>query len=179
MIKKLEKGLVQVYTGNGKGKTTAAFGLALRASGHGMKSIVIQFMKNDKNYGEFLAQKRLSPLITVRQFGLCSFVDRSNPSQEDIKLASEGIAFAKEITKGKEFDIVILDEINCAINFGLVEAKDILEIMENKNSQIELVLTGRYAPAEIMERADLVTEMKEIKHYYKDKRMSSREGIER
>jgi len=178
MNKGLEKGLIQVYTGDGKGKTTAALGLALRASGHKLKSIVVQFMKGDKSYGEIIAHSRLSPFITVKQFGLCTFVDRNNPSEEDIKLAAEGIAFSRNIAEGKEFDILILDEINCAVDFGLVSVDDVLNIIKNKNPQMELILTGRYAPAKIIEKADLVTEMKEIKHYYNEQKIPSREGIE-
>ncbi|RMF98560.1 MAG: cob(I)yrinic acid a,c-diamide adenosyltransferase [Candidatus Schekmanbacteria bacterium] len=177
-MKKFKEGFIQVYTGSGKGKTTAALGLALRAAGHGFKSMIIQFMKGDKNYGEIIAHHHLSPYITIRQFGLCTFVDKNNPSAEDLKLASEGIGFARKISKGNEFDILVLDEINCAVDFGLVKEEELLDIMENKNPHMELILTGRYASRKIIEKADLVTEMKEIKHYYRNKKITSREGIE-
>ena len=173
----MEKGLIQVYTGNGKGKTTAALGLALRAIGHGMKVLVIQFMKGNIHYGELETAKKLSPYLTIKQMGRETFVSKTNPDPMDIQLAQEGFSLAKEAIEGKEYDIVVLDEINVAIDYGLIPLSDLLLLLDSKPEGVELILTGRNAKSEIMERADLVTEMVEHKHYYR-KGVSAREGIE-
>jgi cob(I)alamin adenosyltransferase len=174
----MEKGLIQVYTGNGKGKTTAALGLALRAVGHGMKVLIIQFMKGNINYGELESAKKLSSSLTIKQAGRETFVSKANPDPIDIKMAEEGFSIAKKATAGKEYDIVILDEINVAIDYGLISLTDLLLLLDTKPEGVELILTGRNAKSEIMERADLVTEMMERKHYYHDKGISARKGIE-
>jgi cob(I)alamin adenosyltransferase len=174
--KKLNPGRVQVYTGDGKGKTTAALGLALRAAGHGLKVYMVQFMKGDPDYGELKAVSALEG-ITVRQFGRLDFVDRDRPDPEDVRLAREALAHAGEVAQSGRYDVVILDEINVAMDFGLVEIADVLALIKEKPEEVELVLTGRYAPVEVIQAADLVTEMKEIKHYYRHGG-AARDGIE-
>lgn len=169
-------GTIQVYTGDGKGKTTAALGQALRAAGHNFKIIVIQFMKGKINYGELEAVKKL-PNFTIEQYGLPTFVDKDSPSKEDVSLAKKGFARAKEVIMGGNYDFVILDEINIALDYGLVPLDELLELIKNKPGNVELILTGRYAPPEIIKIADLVTEMKEIKHHYR-KGIQARKGIE-
>jgi cob(I)alamin adenosyltransferase len=173
----MERGLIQVYTGNGKGKTTAALGLALRAVGHGMKVLMIQFMKGDHS-GELESSKRLSPYLTLKQIGRKTFVSKSNPDPKDLQLAQEGFSMAKKAVQDNVYDIVILDEINLAIDHGLISIKDLLQLMDSKPDTVELILTGRYAKREILEKADLVTDMVDRKHYY-DKGVPAREGIER
>ncbi len=173
----MEKGLIQVYTGNGKGKTTAALGLALRAVGHGLKVLVIQFMKGNINYGELESSKKLSPFLTIIQSGRETFVSKTNPDPEDIRLAQDGFDLAKKTIAGEVHDIVILDEIIVAVDYGLIPLSDLLRFLDTKPSGVELILTGRNARPEILERADLVTEMVEQKHYFRNG-VSAREGVE-
>ena len=177
-MKEKRKGLVQVYTGDGKGKTTASLGLAIRACGHGLKSYVIQFMKGEIYYGELGTAEKLSDCLTITQMGRPDFVNRENPEPIDIELAGKALKLAREIIEGGKYDIVILDEVNVALDFGLIELSDVLDIIEKKPPHVELVLTGRNAAKEIINRADLVTEMVEIKHPYA-KGIASRIGIER
>jgi cob(I)alamin adenosyltransferase len=172
---KLERGLVQVYTGNGKGKTTAAFGLALRAIGRGLKVYVIQFIKGGFDYGELYIVDKL-PNLKLKAFGRGRFI-KGKPSQEDVKLAEEALLLAEKIIKGGEYDIVVLDEVNVALNLKLIGLDKVLELIKSKPKHVELVLTGRYAPNEVLETADLVTEMKEIKHPY-NAGYRARRGIE-
>ena len=176
--KKDRRGLVQVYTGNGKGKTTAALGLALRAAGHGKKSIVIQFMKGEIYYGELGAAKMLAPYLEIIQMGRPDFVNKNDPDPKDVRLAREALDLAKEILAGRRYDIVVLDEINVALDFGLVALSDVIALIDARPPETELILTGRYAKKEIIDRADLVTEMREIKHPY-NAGVEARLGIER
>jgi len=173
---KLEKGLVQVYTGEGKGKTSAAFGLALRAIGRGLKVYIIQFIKGGFDYGELYVVEKL-PNLTVKAFGRGKFVTKTPPDEEDVKLAEEAFELAKKIVKSGKYDLVILDEINIAVSLRLIDLKEVVKLIKNKPSNVELILTGRYAPKEIIESADLVTEMKEVKHPY-TKGLPPRKGIE-
>ncbi len=173
---KHKNGLVFVYTGNGKGKTTAALGLALRAIGHGRKVLIIQFMKG-RDYGETLAAEKYLPDLTLCKCGQDSFVIKNNLSPLDIELAQKGLEIAREAVYSERYDLVILDEIIVAINFDLVALHDVLDLMKNKPEMVDLGLTGRYAPPEIIELADLVTEMKEIKHPF-SKGVPAREGFE-
>lgn len=172
----LELGLVQVYTGNGKGKTTAALGAALRACGHGLRVWMVQFMKGSAEYGEVRIASRI-PGFTLVQAGLPTFVDREAPSAEDRRVAEEGWGKAWEVLKTGEHDIVILDEIHVAVDFGLVALDDLLRFIDAKPRSVELILTGRGAKPEIIERADLVSEVREVKHHYQHG-VAGRRGIE-
>ncbi len=173
---RLKQGFVQIYTGTGKGKTTAAIGLAIRAAGCGMKVFIGQFIKGMR-YSEIKCLEKLKENITVRQYGLRCFI-REKASQEDIKAAMAGFAEVKKVTMSGKYDVVILDELTIAEYFGLIPAHDILELMENKPANVELVLTGRKTSQELIDRADLVTEMREIKHYY-SRGITGRKGIEK
>jgi len=175
-MEKFNKGYIHIYTGNGKGKTTAALGLALRAAGSGMKVFIAQFIKGMK-YSEIKALQNYSTNIKVKQYGKGCFVFRE-PSEEDCDYAKKGLLEVEKIIKSKSFDLIILDEINIAVALNLIDVEDILKIMEEKPEELELVLTGRYAHKKLIKKADLVTEMKEIKHYYQEGVMA-RTGIER
>ncbi len=166
--------MIQVYTGNGKGKTTAALGLALRAAGAGLKVYIGQFCKG-RDYAELKALKKIKN-IKIEQFGRRCFIKKA-PSLEDIRLAKNGLEKIKKIIMGKKYTLVILDEINIALNLGLLSLKEILRLMEKTPQKIELVLTGRYAHPKILKMGDLVSEIKEKKHYYK-KGVAARKGIE-
>jgi len=174
---RLEKGYVQVYTGNSKGKTTAALGLAFRAMGCGLRTYMGQFMKGSPS-SELVSARMVSEFITIEQFGRGTLFDSLNlPTADDLRLAKEGIDKIKTAMFSGEYSIVILDEINTAIFFKLVELKDVLKLIKGKPAHVELVLTGRNAPPELIQEADLVTEMVEIKHYYQ-KGVLPRKGIE-
>ena len=159
------RGLVIVITGNGKGKTTSAFGQALRAVGQGYKVLIVQFMKGRK-YGEFIAAQKYLPHLTIHRSGLDSFVMRDNPAAVDIELAQQGFELAKKAITGGKYNMVILDEINVAVDFKLVDLKQVVEMIKNKPPALDLILTGRYAAKEIIKLADTVSEIKEIKHHY-------------
>jgi cob(I)alamin adenosyltransferase len=174
----LGQGYLQVYTGNGKGKTTAALGLSVRAAGHGLHTVILQFRKGWIDYGELEGVRMLSPYVEIRQAGRDTFVNRKNPDPEDVRLAREGWLAAKEIILGRKADIVVLDEINCAMDFGLLPVGEVVEFLRNKPAGMEIVLTGRGAPPEVIDLADLVTEMREVKHYYA-KGVDARVGVER
>jgi cob(I)alamin adenosyltransferase len=170
------KGYIQVYTGDGKGKTTAALGLALRAAGAGLKVFVAQFLKLG-DYSEITALKRMADLITVEQFGLGRFI-RGAPEPEDIAAARRGLARVQEIFAAGRHAVVILDEANVAAACGLFSPVDLLDLISTRPEGVEVILTGRNAAAEILARADLVTEMKALKHYYQEG-VAARVGIEK
>lgn len=172
----LQRGLVQVYTGDGKGKTTAALGLALRAAGQGLNVYIIQFMKGWAHYGELTALEH-QPNIILRQFGRPDFVDKEKPKPIDIQLARKALRHAQEIVASERYDLVILDEVNVALDYGLIDLDEVIALIENKPRKVELVLTGRYAHPRLIELADLVTEMVEVKHPYRQG-MEGRRGIE-
>ncbi|MDD5422681.1 MAG: cob(I)yrinic acid a,c-diamide adenosyltransferase [Candidatus Omnitrophota bacterium] len=174
MRKRLKDGLVQVYTGNGKGKTTAALGLALRASGAGLKICFFQFIKR----GDYSEKKALANIknITVIQCGRGCFV-KGKPRAKDIRLAQVGLDRCAAIIRSGEYDIVILDEINIAAKIGLVRVKDVIDVISDRPNFVEVVLTGRYCPAAIKSRADLVTNMRDVRHPFR-KHIHARRGIE-
>jgi len=173
---RLEKGLVQVYTGDGKGKTSAAFGLALRAVGRGLKVYVIQFIKGGFDYGELYVVERL-PNFKLKAFGRGKFVTDVPPTGDDVKLAKEAFELAKDVIGSGEYDVVVLDEINVALHLKLIGIKEVVDLIRHKPKHVELILTGRYVPPEVIELADLVTEMREVKHPY-TKGVPPRKGIE-
>jgi len=171
----VNEGLIHVYTGSGKGKTTAALGLGLRAAGAGYKVHMIQFMKG-RRYNELNSIKQVSR-FSVSQHGRDEFVNRENPEQIDIDLAQEGFHFAQKKITNDTYDVIILDEINVAVDFKLIDLNDVLKVMDTKPGSLELILTGRYAHPSVIQKADLVTEMLEIKHPYQ-KGITSRSGID-
>jgi cob(I)alamin adenosyltransferase len=171
-------GYIQVYTGNGKGKTTAALGQALRAAGHGLRSYIGQFLKGQA-YGELTAARRLAPEITIEQFGRKGFVHvTETPDEEDIRRARRGLERCRRAMLSGRYALVVLDEVNVALHFRLLSVKDILGFLDRKPADVEIILTGRYAPPALLRRADLVTEMKEKKHYY-NRGVRARAGIEK
>ena len=172
----VDKGLIQVYTGSGKGKTTAAMGLAMRAAGQGLRVYIVQFMKGWPYYGELSTVGR-HPNITLKQFGRPDFVDKEHPEPVDVRMAQDALEHGREIVMSGEYDLVILDEVNVALEWKLIELQDLLSLLEEKPEGVELVLTGRYAHPEVIARADVVTEMKEIKHPYQ-RGLTSRQGID-
>jgi len=173
-----QKGMIQVYTGDGKGKTTAALGLAFRAVGHGHKVVMIQFMKGPEQTGELVAAEKLAPLLMIKPMGRSGFIEKDRPDPEDRALALKALDYAKEIMLDHPIDILILDEINVAVSFGLLPVEAVLELINLKPDSMELVLTGRYADPMVLEKADLVTEMKNQKHYFAQG-VPDRVGIER
>lgn len=161
-----ESGLVIVYTGKGKGKTTAALGMALRAIGHNYKICMIQFIKGSWHYGEMSSSKRLEPEfeLTAVGKGFVGILDDKTPKEIHQKIAREAIQIAKEKVVSKKYNVVILDEINYAVNLGLIDVIDVLDLIKTKPETVTLVLTGNHARPEVIDAADLVTEMREIKH---------------
>jgi cob(I)alamin adenosyltransferase len=168
--------MIEVYTGDGKGKTTAALGMALRATGHGWRVLVIQFMKGDPKYGEIIAAKGVRNLTLV-QTGLPTFVEKGNPSPEDLAEAKRGFALAREALASGKYRMVILDEINVAVDYGLVKLEDAMALIDSCPASVELVFTGRGAKPAVIDRADLVSEVKEVKHPYQ-KGIVNRVGID-
>jgi len=168
--------MLEVYTGDGKGKTTAAFGLALRATGHGWKVLIIQFMKGSPDYGEITAAKGVKGL-TVVQTGLRTFVEKGNPSAEDLAEAARGLALAREALSSGRYRLIVLDEINVAVDYGLLRLDDALGLIDACPEDVELVFTGRGAKRAVLERADLVSEVREVKHPYQ-KGFVNRVGID-
>ena len=159
------RGLVIVITGDGKGKTTSAFGQALRAVGQGYRVYIMQFMKG-RNYGELMAARRCLPSLTIRRSGLDSFVMRGSPAPVDIELARKGFASAKKAIASGRYDMVILDEINVAVDFKLIDLAELVDLINKKPPGLDLILTGRYAAREVIRLADTVSEIKDIKHHY-------------
>ncbi|QEK11048.1 cob(I)yrinic acid a,c-diamide adenosyltransferase [Crassaminicella thermophila] len=172
----MDKGYIHVYTGNGKGKTTAALGLALRAAGAGKKIFIAQFVKS-MEYSEIKALKSLKDSIDIKLYGHGCFITK-NPDKKDILAAQEALKKVRNILVSNKYDIVILDEITIAIFYNLLSTQDVLSLLEDKPDHVELIITGRYCPQEIIDKAHLVTEMKEIKHYY-TQGVLSREGIDK
>ncbi len=170
------KGYVHIYTGNGKGKTTAALGLAIRAAGAGLQVFLAQFVKG-RQYSELNALKRLDDQITVEQFGLPHFIN-GKPSVPDIEAAQYGLEKLKSIMLSGRFDMIIVDEGNVAVTYDLLSKQDVLDLIAMKPETLELVITGRGALPEIIDKADLVTEMKEVKHYYNNG-VDARVGVEK
>jgi len=173
---KLKQGLIEVYTGDGKGKTTAALGLALRAAGHDMRVYIVQFMKGWPHYGELVALQH-QPNITLVQFGRPDFVDRDNPDPQDVRMAQDALQHSLDVLSSGQYDVVILDEINVALDYGLLSLDQVLELLDARPAHVELVLTGRSAHPKIIKRADLVTKMVEVKHPYQAG-IIARKGIE-
>lgn len=173
---KLERGLVQVYTGNGKGKTSAAFGLALRAIGRGLKVCIIQFIKGGFDYGELYVADKLAGL-ELKTFGRGKFVSEKSPERVDVELAEDALRTAEEAVGSGKYDVVVLDEVNVALSLKLIRLERVLQLIRDRPVNTELVLTGRNVPKEIVEAADLVTEMVEVKHPY-NAGFKARKGIE-
>lgn len=174
-----EKGLVIVYTGKGKGKTTAALGIVLRAVGHGYKVGMIQFIKGEWYYGELTSSKRLEPefeLIAAGR-GFVGIIDDDHPIEEHEKAAKDAIEVAKQKIASGNYDIMILDEINYAVKLNLISQEDILDVIAAKPEKTSLVLTGNYVPKAVMDAADLVTEMREIKHPYQ-RGIKAKKGVD-
>lgn len=172
----MEKGYIHVYTGDGKGKTTAAFGLAVRAAGAGKKVFIGQFVKS-MAYSELKAMILLKDYVDVELLGHGCFITK-DPDPLDIAAAKAGLEKIREVFQSGRYQVVILDEITIALFYHLLTLEEVLALMDEKPYEVELVLTGRYTPDAILERADLITEMKEIKHYY-TQGVLSREGIDR
>jgi cob(I)alamin adenosyltransferase len=170
------KGYVEVYTGDGKGKTTAALGLALRAAGAGLKVYFAQFIKG-MEYSEHMALERFGDLITVKQYGRDCFI-KDKPEAEDVKIAREGLVEIREIMLSERYQVIVLDEANVATHYNLFTTDELLDLIRMKPDDMELVITGRFADQKIIDAADLVTEMREVKHYYNNG-VSARRGIEK
>ena len=174
-----EKGLTIVYTGKGKGKTTAALGIALRATGYKKKICMIQFIKGSWHYGEMDSSKRLEPefeMVAIGK-GFVGIIDDKSSKTDHQKVAKEAIRISNEKIQSGKYDIVILDEINYAVNLNLISLEDVLELIKSKPQNVDLVLTGNYAKDEVIEAADLVTEMREIKHPFQ-RGIKAKEGID-
>jgi cob(I)alamin adenosyltransferase len=183
---RLNEGLIQVYTGDGKGKTTAAWGQTLRAVGRGLRACVVMFLKGDAGLGEVRAAERLAPRITVRQFGanreeMASRTGgpwwESGYNEDDRRMAQDGLDFARAAIMSGEYDVVVLDEANVAMSEGLLAVPDVLEVIRERPPRVEVILTGRNAPQEVVEAADLVTEMRPLKHPF-ERGTPARPGIE-
>jgi cob(I)alamin adenosyltransferase len=174
---RLSRGLIQVYTGDGKGKTTCALGLALRAVGQGFKVYMVQFMKGRETGELRAAAERLAPDMTMRSFGRPGLVNLRAPAPEDLALVQEAWDLAREVILAGKHDLVILDEINLALTFNLVPREEVFQVLRERSPWMEVVLTGRQAPPELVELADLVTEMRPVKHYYAAG-VPARRGIE-
>ena len=174
---RLSRGLIQVYTGDGKGKTTCALGLALRAVGQGFRVYMVQFMKGRETGELRAAAERLAPDMTMRSFGRPGLVKLRTPAPEDLALVREAWDLARQVILAGAHDLVILDEINLALSFNLLPKEEVFQVLRDRPPWVEVVLTGRQAPPELVELADLVTEMRPVKHYY-ELGVPARRGIE-
>ncbi len=172
----LKRGLVQVFTGDGKGKTSAALGVVLRALGHGLRVCVVVFMKGDYPYSEWKALSKL-PNVKIARFGFRTFTDPANVKPEEIEQAKQALSAARQAMLSGKYDLVVLDEVNVAAAWKLIRPNEVVKLIKDKPPNVELILTGRYADARVIEQADLVTEMVKIKHPY-DKGVLARKGIE-
>lgn len=170
-------GYVQVYTGDGKGKTTASLGLVCRTAGYGQRACIVSFLKGDPNYGELRFIREHMPMVDYHLAGRMSFVDPNDPAPEDIAIAADGMQRARAAIDSGDYHLVVLDEVNVAANLGLVSEEDVLALLDSRPAHVEVVLTGRDAPASFIERADLVTEMRMVKHFY-EAGIPARRGIE-
>lgn len=168
--------MIQVYTGDGKGKTTAALGQALRAMGHGMKVFMVQFMKG-RTYGELLTCESCLPELTIVMSGRDEFVKKGEPEEVDLRMAREGFELARKVVSEGTHQMLILDEINIAVDYGLLPLQEVLDFLRSCPREMEIVCTGRYAAQEIIDLADLVSEVREVKHHY-SKGVEMRQGIE-
>jgi cob(I)alamin adenosyltransferase len=173
---RLVRGCIQVYTGDGKGKTTCALGLAFRAVGQGLRVFIVQFLKG-RDTGELKAAPRLAPEFTIRAFGRPGLVNLKNPAPDDLALARQALDLATGVIAAGDHDLVVLDEINVALAYDLVPLAEVLENLKKRPPHVEVVLTGRSAPQEILDAADLVTEMRPLKHYWQVD-LPARRGIE-
>jgi len=173
---KNHKGLVQIFTGNGKGKTTAAMGTIIRAAGHGLRIHLVSFMKGDYAYGEYNTLSKI-PNVEVSHFGFRHLIDPTNVKPEEKEQAGMALAKAREAVCSGKYDLVVLDEVNVALGYNLIEVDEVIRLIEEKPPAVELILTGRYADNRLIELADLVTEMVKVKHPF-DKGIKARKGIE-
>lgn len=170
-------GYVQVYTGDGKGKTTASLGLVCRAAGYGHRACIVSFLKGDPNYGELRFMREHMPMVDYHLAGRMNFVDPSDPAPEDVEIARNGLQIAADAIASGDYHVVVLDEVNVAASMGLVAEDDVLAMLDSKPEHVEVILTGRDAPQRFQERADLVTEMRMVKHFY-EAGIPARRGIE-
>ena len=171
----IKMGLVYLWTGEGAGKSTSAFGTALRAVGHDKKVVIIQFLKGRKNIGEYKVAEKLKPNYEIHQFGRPELIDLKNPIHEDIELAQAGVKFAREIMYHKRPFLLILDEINLAVSIGLLKAEDVIALIDKAPEETIIYLTGRNAPKELVKRADVINEIKVVKY---PKEIKALEGIQ-
>ncbi len=171
------RGLIFILTGRGKGKTSAALGMALRAAGQGLRVLILQFMKGNSNIGEIMALEKTNLPITIKQYGHRVFFQTRTCEPMDIYMAHQGLAAFEDAMETGTYDLIILDEINMAIYFGMLEVEELLRAIEKRPPELHLVLTGRYARKELLDIADLVTEMKEVKHHYNEG-INAQKGIE-
>ncbi len=169
------QGQIHIYTGNGKGKTTAALGLAIRAVGAGKKVFFAQFVKG-KSYSEIKFVEKYVPSITLKQYGLGCFIVK-DPTLQDLEAARKGLTEVLSIIKSDKYDVIVLDEANIAMHYKLFSVEELIDIISNKREETEIIITGRYAPDKLIQMADLVTDMREVKHYY-NKGIEARKGIE-
>ncbi|HTY81462.1 MAG TPA: cob(I)yrinic acid a,c-diamide adenosyltransferase [Dehalococcoidales bacterium] len=176
MADKKDRGLVQVYTGNGKGKTTAAMGAIARASGHGLRAFLVSFMKGSYKQGEYKSLSLL-PGVKIAQFGLRKFTEPGDVKEEEKAQAAAALDAARKAVNSGDYDLVVMDEVNVALSYELIKLEDVLKLVKEKPANVHLILTGRYAPEKLIEAADLATEMVKIKHPY-DEGIKARKGIE-